>query len=265
MDRTDYAGQRSVPITPERISDSLWIAYRWMSLGLATTGAVALGVAHSPPLLDFLVGNRLVFYALIFGQLGLVVAFSSMALRVSTAAAAAMFFVYAALTGVTFSTLFLVYTASSIASTFFVTAGAFAGLSFFGAVTHRDLSAIGRFGMFALIGIILAQFANMFFHSAGLESLLTFGGVILFAGLTAYDTQRLKYMFAQANAAARRADAVPRLHQHVSLSAADDRRSPVAVTAVQDDPLPPLAVKDEVPARAAEKSQARDDDEGQAL
>jgi FtsH-binding integral membrane protein len=199
MERIDYAGQRSVPITPERISDSLWIAYRWMSLGLATTGAVALVVAHSPQLLDLLVGNRLVFYALIFGQLGLVVAFSSMALRVSTAAAAAMFFVYAALTGVTFSTLFLVYTASSIASTFFVTAGAFAGLSFFGAVTHRDLSAIGRFGMFALIGIILAQFANMFFHSAGLESLLTFGGVILFAGLTAYDTQRLKYMFSQAN------------------------------------------------------------------
>jgi len=167
-------------------------------LGLATTGVVALGVAHSPEFLDLLVGNRFIFYALMFAQLGLVFAFSSMALRVSTAAAAAMFFAYAALTGVTFSTLFLVYTSSSIASTFFITAGAFAGLSFFGSVTHRDLSAVGRFGFFALIGVILAQLANMFFHSSGLESLITIVGVVLFAGLTAYDTQRLKRMFAQA-------------------------------------------------------------------
>jgi uncharacterized protein len=188
--------QRTLGIARESVSDALWVTYRWMTLGLATTGVVALGVAHSPVLLDTLVGNRILFYGLLFGQLGLVFAFSSLVTRVSTAAAALMFFAYAALTGITFSTLFLVYTASSIASTFFVTAGSFAGLSFFGNVTKRDLSAVGRFGLFALIGIILASLVNMFIRSSGLEWIITTVGVLLFAGLTAYDTQRLKEMFA---------------------------------------------------------------------
>jgi FtsH-binding integral membrane protein len=191
----NYAGQRSLAVTPERASDAIWVTYRWMSLGLATTGLVALLVAHTPALVEALVTNRLVFYVLLFGQLGLVFAFSSVAARVSTAAAALMFFTYAGLTGVTFSTLFLVYTAASIGATFFVTAGAFAGLSVFGMATRRDLSAIGRFGLFALIGIILASLVNMFLHSTGLEWLITVIGVVLFAGLTAYDTQKLKVLF----------------------------------------------------------------------
>jgi uncharacterized protein len=194
--------QRALGIPRENVSDALWVTYRWMTLGLATTGVVALGVAHSPGLLDTLLGNRILFYVLLFGQLGLVLAFSSLVTRVSTAAAALMFFAYAALTGVTFSTLFLVYTASSIASTFFVTAGSFAGLSFFGAVTNRDLSAVGRFGLFALIGIVLASFVNLFLRSSGLEWIITTVGVLLFAGLTAYDTQRLKEMFAQGQVSA---------------------------------------------------------------
>jgi FtsH-binding integral membrane protein len=173
-----------------------------MTLGLALTGAVALAVAHSPAALDILLGNRILFYALLFGQLGLVFALSAMATRVSTAVAALMFFAYAALTGVTFSTLFLVYTASSVAGTFFVTAGAFAGLSFFGTATKRDLSAVGRFGLFALIGIILASLVNMFLRSGGLEWLITCVGVLLFAGLTAYDTQRLKELFQRSETSA---------------------------------------------------------------
>lgn len=180
------------------MSDALWVTYRWMSLGLATTGLVAMAVAHSPAALDVLVGNRILFYGLLFGQLGVVVALSSVATRLSTTAAAAMFFAYAALTGVTFATLFLVYTASSIAATFFVTAGTFGGLSVFGSVTRRDLSAVGRFGLFALIGVILASIVNMFLHSTGLEWIITFAGVLLFAGLTAYDTQRLKRLFESA-------------------------------------------------------------------
>jgi FtsH-binding integral membrane protein len=166
-----------------------------MTLGLATTGVVALAVAHSPEALDVLLGNRILFYGLLFGQLGLVVALSAVAQRVSTTVAALMFFAYAALTGVTFSTLFLVYTASSIAATFFVTAGAFAGLSVFGSVTRRDLSAVGRFAVFALIGVILASLVNMLLRSSGLDWLITVAGVLLFAGLTAYDTQRLKEIF----------------------------------------------------------------------
>jgi FtsH-binding integral membrane protein len=192
----NYASQRSA-LAPanEKASDALWVTYRWMTLGLATTGLVALAVAHSPAAVDALVGNRILFYVLLFAQLGLVFALSAMATRLSTAVAALMFFGYAALTGVTFSTLFLVYTASSIAGTFFVTAGAFAGLSAFGTLTKRDLSAIGRFALFALIGIILASLANMFFHSSGLQWTITLVGIVLFAGLTAYDTQRLKELF----------------------------------------------------------------------
>ncbi len=191
----NYASQRTLATPRAGASDALWVTYRWMTLGLATTGVVALAVASSSGLVEALLGNRILFLVLLFAQLGLVVAFSSLALRVSTAVAALMFFSYAALTGVTFSTLFLVYTASSIAVTFFVTAGAFAGLSFFGTVTHRDLSAIGRFGLFALIGIILASLVNMFLRSSGLDLLITIVGVLLFAGLTAYDTQRLKELF----------------------------------------------------------------------
>jgi len=187
--------QRPVAVSRDQASDALWVTYRWMTLGLATTGVVALAVAHSPDALELLLGNRILFYALLFGQLGLVVALSAAAQRVSTAVAATMFFAYAALTGVTFSTLFLVYTASSIASTFFITSGAFAGLSVFGAVTKRDLSAIGRFAIFALIGLIIASIANIFMQSSGLGWLITYVGVLIFAGLTAYDTQRLKRLF----------------------------------------------------------------------
>src|SRR5580704_13355650 len=156
----NYASQRTHVVSQDTASDALWVTYRWMTLGLATTGVVALAVAHSPAALEVLLGNRILFYALLFGQLGLVVALSALAQRVSTAVAALLFFAYAAMTGVTFSTLFLVYTASSIASTFFVTAGAFAGLSFFGLVTKRDLSAVGRFLVFALIGLIVATVVN---------------------------------------------------------------------------------------------------------
>jgi FtsH-binding integral membrane protein len=191
----NYARQAPYAVPRESASDALWVTYRWMTLGLATTGVVALAVAHSPEALDVLLGNRILFYGLLFGQLGLVVALSAVAQRVSTTVAALMFFAYAALTGVTFSTLFLVYTASSIAATFFVTAGAFAGLSVFGSVTRRDLSAVGRFAVFALIGVILASLVNMLLRSSGLDWLITVAGVLLFAGLTAYDTQRLKEIF----------------------------------------------------------------------
>jgi uncharacterized protein len=192
----NYASQRSA-LAPasEKASDALWVSYRWMTMGLATTGLVALAVAHSPAAVDALVGNRILFYVLAFAQLGLVIALSRMATRLSTAAAALMFFGYAALTGVTFSTFFLIYTASSIAGTFFVTAGAFAGLSAFGTITKRDLSAIGRFALFALIGVFLASLANVFFHSSGLQWTINLVGIVLFAGLTAYDTQRLKELF----------------------------------------------------------------------
>jgi len=177
-------------------SDILWVTYRWMSLGLALTGLVAWFVSQSPAAIELVLGNRLVFYGLIIAQLGLVFAFNAVAVRASTATAAAMFFVYAGVTGLTFSTIFLVYTASSIASTFLVSAGAFAGLSAFGAVTRRDLSSVGRFAMFALIGLVLASVVNLFLASTALVWITTFAGVAIFAALTAYDTQKLLALYA---------------------------------------------------------------------
>ncbi|MDB4974477.1 MAG: rane protein [Myxococcaceae bacterium] len=185
----------------ESVNDILWATYRWMSIGLFITGTVAWGVSHTPAALDIFVGNRLVFYGLMFAQLGLVIAFSSMAARVSTAAAAAMFFTYAALTGLTFSVLFLVYTSQSIAQTFFITGGSFAGLSVFGATTKRDLSPIGRFALFAVIGLIIASLVNMFLASSGLMFVTSCIGVLVFAALTAYDTQKLKQMYAASGGA----------------------------------------------------------------
>jgi FtsH-binding integral membrane protein len=177
-------------------NDILWVTYRWMSLGLAITGLVAWLVASSPGAVGFLVTNPVVFYGLMFAQLGLVFAFNPVAARASTPVAASMFFVYSALTGITFSSLFLVYTRASIASTFFVTAGSFAGLSVYGAVTKRDLSPIGRFLFFAVIGLLIATVVNIFVASSGLYWVTTFGGLLIFAGLTAYDTQALKRLYA---------------------------------------------------------------------
>jgi FtsH-binding integral membrane protein len=189
VDRLGVAGTTAV-------TDAIWKTYRWMTLGLALTGLVALGVASSSDALELIVGNRIVFYGLLFAQLGLVLSFTAAARRASTPVVAAMFFAYAALTGATFSVLFLVYTASSIAGVFFVTAGAFAGLSAVGYFTKRDLSAVGRFAIFALIGIIIASVVNFFLQSSGLQWIVSIVGVLLFGALTAYDTQKMKEIYA---------------------------------------------------------------------
>lgn len=167
-----------------------------MAAGLGVTGLVAMFVASSREALELIFGNRIVFYGLLFAQFGLVLAFNSVASRARTAAVAAMFFAYAALTGATMSVIFLVYTASSIGSVFFITAGAFAGLSIVGLVIKRDLSAVGRFALFALFGLILASVVNLFVASSGLNFLISIVGVLLFAALTAYDTQKLRDVFA---------------------------------------------------------------------
>lgn len=192
----NYATQsRSVGIA-QTANDALWKTYRWMSAGLGVTGLVAMAVASSPAALDLILGNRIVFYVLLFAQLGFVMAFRAIAARMSTAAAGALFLLYSGLTGATTSVIFLVYTMSSIASVFFITAGAFAGLSLVGLFTKRDLSAIGRFAIFALIGLLIAMLVNMFVASAGLNLAIAAIGVLVFAALTAYDTQKLKELFA---------------------------------------------------------------------
>jgi uncharacterized protein len=175
----------------------LWTTYRWMSIGLALTGLVAMLVGTSPSLVETFVMNRGVFYGLIVVELVMVLAFTSVAVRASTATAALMFLAYAAINGVTLSVIFLMYTASSIAQVFFVSAGAFAGLSFVGATTKRDLTAMGQFMIMGLIGLVIASLVNLFLRSEAITWITTYAGVLIFAGLTAYDTQKLKALYAQ--------------------------------------------------------------------
>jgi FtsH-binding integral membrane protein len=168
--------------------------YLFMSLGLAATGVVALVVASSPAALAFVFGTPFVFMGLLLAELVLVAAFSAVAARVSAATAGLMFFGYAALSGVTFSAIFIRYTAGSIASTFLVTGGMFAALSVYGFVTRRRLDSLGSFCFMGLIGLVIASVVNIFLGSSMLYWLTTFVGVIVFTGLTVYDTARLKQL-----------------------------------------------------------------------
>lgn len=169
--------------------------YAWMTGGLALTGVTAMVVASQPALMATI--SKLM-WPLLIGQLVLVFAFSSLAHRVSTAVAALMFLGYSLMTGLVFSLLFYVYTSGSIASTFFVTAGAFGALSVFGLVTKRNLSAMSTFLFIGLIGLMIAGVVNIFLQSSMLSFVAACAGVLVFAGLTAWDTQKLKTMHATA-------------------------------------------------------------------
>jgi FtsH-binding integral membrane protein len=173
--------------------------YQLMAFGLGVTGIVALIISSSQALMHAILGNPLVIILVVVAQFGTVIAFQGLARRVSEGALAAMFFIYAALTGVTFAMVFLVYTASSIAGTFFVTAGAFAGLAAYGMITKRDLGPWRSFLFMGLIGVILASIVSFFWASSALNAFITFAGVIVFAGLTAYDTNRLKQIAAMSD------------------------------------------------------------------
>ena len=171
--------------------------YGWMTGGLCVTGAVAWNVAGDPALVQTIFGNRMLFWALIIAQLGAVAALSFLINKISGAVATVIYILYAALTGLTLSSIFLLYTGSSIAQVFGVTAFGFAGLSFFGLVTKRDLGPVGSFCMMGLFGLIGFGLLSMFFPSlmgAGGSFVFSIVGIIVFAGLTAYDTQRIKAM-----------------------------------------------------------------------
>ena len=171
--------------------------YNYMASGVLLTGIVALLTARSGLALTFASGPLMWLVAL--SPLAIVFAMSFGANRFSTGTLQIMFWSFAVLMGLSLSTIFLVYTGSSIAATFFATAGAFAGLSLFGYTTKKDLSGMGTFLVMGVIGLIIAMVINMFLQSSGLALAISFIGVLIFAGLTAYDTQRLKreYMTVQ--------------------------------------------------------------------
>ncbi len=175
-----------------RVNEFVRGVYNWMAAGLALTGVVAYMVANNQPVLRFVYHARWLFF---IGELALVFFLAARIGKMKASTATAMFMVYAALNGATFSFIFLAYTMTSIASTFFICAAAFAGLSLYGWATKRDLGPVGSFMFMGLIGIVIASIVNVFFiHSHGMQMIISYIGVLVFAGLTAYDTQKIKQM-----------------------------------------------------------------------
>lgn len=189
----------SVAQTGLRDRTLLQQVYLWMAGGLGVTGLVAL-YTYSSGLLDRLLANgSSIIVVLLFVELGLVMALSWAIGRMSVGMATGAFLLYSVLNGITLSTIFLAYTSSSIASTFFVTAGTFAGMSLYGYTTKRDLTTIGSFLVMGLIGFLLASIVNIFLRSELLYWVVTYAGVLIFIGLIAYDTQKIKRLSAAIN------------------------------------------------------------------
>jgi FtsH-binding integral membrane protein len=176
------------------VNDFVRSVYNWMGIGLALTGLMAFYVSSSPTTLRLIFGNPIIFFILILAELGMVFAISGMVNRMSAGTATSLFVIYSALNGVTLSFIFLAYTRTSIVSTFFICAGTFIGCSIYGWATKKNLTSWGGFLMMGLIGIIIASLVNIFIHSSAMSVIISYIGVFVFVGLTAYDTQKIKNM-----------------------------------------------------------------------
>lgn len=172
--------------------------YVWMTLALVITGFTAYGVATSPGALQLILGNQLLFWGLVIGELALVIGVSAAINRLSLTTATMMFVLYSVINGALLAPIFLVYTSSSIATVFFITAGTFGAMALIGYTTKTDLTSMGKFLFMALIGLIIATVVNMFVKSSGFTLILSYVGVLIFVGLTAYDSQKIKQLLLQA-------------------------------------------------------------------
>lgn len=172
--------------------------YVWMALALVITGFMAYLVATNATLLTLIYTNPAVIWVMIGVQLAIVFGVSAAINRLSLPVATLLFVLYAVINGAMFSSIFLVYTASSIATVFFITAGTFGAMSVYGYTTKQDLTSWRKILMMALIGLVIATVVNLFLKSSGLDLILSYVGVLLFVGLTAYDTQKIKEMCLQA-------------------------------------------------------------------
>ena len=168
--------------------------YNWMTAGLAITGFMAFYVSNNETIMNIIFGNPIMPIVLMIAQIGLVFWLASRVMQMSVSQATGVFILYAGLTGVTFSFIFVVYTSASITSTFLVTAGTFGAMSLYGYTTKKDLTSWGSFLFMGLIGIIIASVVNMFMQSNMMHMIITYAGVLIFVGLTAYDTQKIKEM-----------------------------------------------------------------------
>ncbi|MFP3981127.1 MAG: Bax inhibitor-1 family protein [Desulfobacterales bacterium] len=180
--------------TQVRVNSFIRSVYNWMAGGLALTGIVAYFAAHNQTLNQLIFGVPMVFFGLIIAELGMVFYLSARIQKMEASTATGLFLLYAALNGLTLSFIFLVYTSTSIASVFFICAATFVTCSIYGMTTKRDLTSWGNFLFMGLIGIIIASVVNMFVQSSGMAMIISYIGVLVFVGLTAYDTQKLKNM-----------------------------------------------------------------------
>ncbi len=173
--------------------------YGKMSLGLLATALTSFLMLSSPALMSMLFSTTATIWILFAVELGLVIYLSARIDKLSTGTATALFYAYSILNGVTLTPIFLAYTGVSIATTFAITAGTFGAMTIFGYVTRQDLSKIGSFLFMALLGLIVCAIVNMFLHNTMMELLISCGGVLIFVGLTAWDTQAIKRMCAEAD------------------------------------------------------------------
>ena len=181
-----------------QVSESGFISkvFLWMALGLAVSGAGCLWLFSQPELFKAILMNRGLFFGLIIVELGLVIALSAAIGKMNSTVAAAVFFAYSFLNGVTLSPIFYVYTQDSLVLTFAVTAGMFGLFSMYGLTTRKDLTSLRGLLMVGLIGFLLASVVNFFLQSSALMWITTYVGIAVFLGLVAYDTQKLKMMYA---------------------------------------------------------------------
>jgi FtsH-binding integral membrane protein len=188
-----YPNAKSIPISQARQEAStIFLAkvFNLMTMGLALTGIIAYVTANTG-LAAAIIGTPL-FFVLILAELGLVFYLSARVEKIQASTASALFIGYSVMNGLTLSVIFLAYTGSSIASTFFITAGMFGAMAIYGLVTKRDLSGLGSFLFMGLIGIIIASIVNIFLQSSSVHWAISFLGVLIFTGLTAYDVQKIK-------------------------------------------------------------------------
>ena len=168
--------------------------YSWMTLALVITGFVSLYMAKSQTLLSMIMQNSMRLWILLIAEIGLVIFLSARIHRISFTTATLLFIAYSILNGVTMAFIFLIYTMTSIATTFFVTAGTFGVMALYGYVTKKDLSRIGNICIMALIGLIIAIVVNIFLKNSMMDLIISGIGILLFVGLTAYDSQKIKQL-----------------------------------------------------------------------
>ena len=183
----DYAMSTAFPALMRKV-------FVWMTLALAITGLTAYGVATSPALLSLIFSSKVTFFGLIIAEFVLVFAISGAINRLSLSTATLLFILYSVVNGATLSTIFFAFSVATIGKVFFITAGTFGAMALVGYTTKTDLTSMGKLLFMALLGIIIASVVNMFVGSSGLDLILSYVGVLVFVGLTAYDTQKIKQM-----------------------------------------------------------------------